>query len=60
MLCARLQALSSKLDQLPEVDRQRVAELRQQVADGSYVVDPRAVAEKLTEFEALLRANAGA
>ncbi|MBT8445503.1 MAG: flagellar biosynthesis anti-sigma factor FlgM [Gammaproteobacteria bacterium] len=53
-LSARLQAVTSRMDQLAPVDRERVAELRQDIADGNYQVDSNAIAEKLSEFEALL------
>ena len=56
-LAARLQALAKSIEQLPEVDRQRVAELKQAIADGSYEVDDESVAEKLAAFEAQLQGS---
>ena len=53
-LSARLQAVTSRIDQLAPVDRERVALLRQDIADGNYQIDTAAIAEKLAEFEALL------
>ena len=53
-LSARLQALTSRMDQLAPVDRERVAALRQDIADGNYQVDTAAIAARLSEFEALL------
>jgi negative regulator of flagellin synthesis FlgM len=53
---ARLQALIKSVDSLPQVDQQRVAEFRQALDDGSYLVDPRAVADKLLAFETQLAA----
>jgi len=33
----------------PPVDLDKIAELRARIADGSYAVDPRAIAEKMIE-----------
>ncbi|MCP5144825.1 MAG: flagellar biosynthesis anti-sigma factor FlgM [Gammaproteobacteria bacterium] len=54
-LASRIRDLVQSVESLPHVDQQRVAEIRQQIADGSYEVDPRATAEKLLEFESMLR-----
>ena len=53
-LAARLQALTKSLERLPEVDREKVAELQKSVAEGSYRIDARQVADKLAAFETLL------
>lgn len=46
-----LQQLESKLVDLPEVDADRIAELKAQIDSGAYQVDSRAVAGKLLSFE---------
>lgn len=53
-LAARLQRLVASVDQLPVVDQAKVAELREAIEGGSYTIDERAIAEKLSAFEALL------
>ncbi|QLF94574.1 flagellar biosynthesis anti-sigma factor FlgM [Pseudomonas sp. ABC1] len=47
----RLQQASEKLSEQPSVDEQRVAQLKQAIADGSYQVDSQRVASKLIAFE---------
>ena len=53
-LAARLQALTQSVANLPVADQEKVEQFRQSVADGSYEIDPQAVAEKLTAIEAML------
>lgn len=47
----RLQQASEKLSGQPSVDQERVAKLREAIADGSYQVDSQRVASKLLAFE---------
>jgi negative regulator of flagellin synthesis FlgM len=47
----RLQEAPDKLNAQPAVDQERVAKLKQSIADGSYQVDSQRVAAKLLAFE---------
>ncbi len=51
---SRLQDLQNVVTAAPEVDMQRVDQLRGAIADGSFQVDSNSVAEKLLQFEAAL------
>lgn len=44
-------ALSQMLADGPPVDSDRVAELRARIAEGSYAVDPGAIAEKMIALD---------
>jgi len=48
----QLQKISDSLRDQPVVDKNRVAELKQAIADGSYKVDSNRVAGKLLNIEA--------
>ena len=48
----QLQKISDSLRDQPAVDKNRVAELKQAIADGSYKVDSNRVASKLLNMEA--------
>jgi len=39
----------------PVVDTQRVEQVRQAIKDGSYEVDPAKIADKLMQFESILK-----
>ena len=48
----QLQKISDSLRDQPVVDKNRVAELNQAIADGSYKVDSDRIASKLLDMEA--------
>jgi|SRR5690606_28968809 negative regulator of flagellin synthesis FlgM len=47
----QLQKVSEKLRDQPTVNKERVAQLKQAIEDGSYQVDNQRVASKLLNFE---------
>lgn len=47
----QLQAIEESLRELPEVDSERVARLRQAISDGSYQADSARIADKLLALE---------
>jgi len=51
---SRLQDLQKIVTAAPEVDMQRVDQLRGAIADGSFQIDSNSVAQKLLQFEAAL------
>jgi negative regulator of flagellin synthesis FlgM len=49
---AQLQALEAQIANLPVVDTQRVQDVQQTLATGSFQIEPAQVADKLLTFEA--------
>ena len=47
----KLKALEEKLAAVPEVDSERVAQLREAINTGQYKIDAESTAEKLIDFE---------
>ena len=48
---ARLQEIEEQLMAVPEVNAQRVAEIKAQIAAGTFDFNPQRIAEKLISFE---------
>ncbi len=51
---SKLKASEQSIAATPVVDTQRVAQVRQTIADGSYEVSPERIADKFMQFEARL------
>jgi negative regulator of flagellin synthesis FlgM len=49
---ARLRSLENTLANLPVIDAQRVEDIQRSIAQGTFEVDPKRVADKLLRFEA--------
>ena len=54
----KLGKLENTVVSTPVVDTQRVEQVRQAIKDGAYEVDPARVADKLMQFESLLKPKA--
>lgn len=52
---AQLEKVNKSVTTSPVVDTQRVEEVRQAIANGTHEVDPVRVAEKLMQFESILK-----
>lgn len=50
----RLQSVRQRIDQTPEVDRERVEAIKAQIANGEYPVDAEKVARKFAQLEAMI------
>lgn len=48
---SRLQKIEEQLSAMPEINHQKVAEIKKAIADGTFTLDPAAIAEKLIAFE---------
>lgn len=47
----QMQEAENRLRDLPEVDNERVASIRQAIADGTYKIDSGRIADRLLSFE---------
>ncbi|MCF1426736.1 MAG: flagellar biosynthesis anti-sigma factor FlgM [Shewanella sp.] len=47
----QLQGAYSKMAVMPEVDAQKIAEIKQAIAEGHYKVDPEKLATNIAQFE---------
>ncbi len=53
-LSDRLQTIRDRIEETPEIDRERVDALKERIANGDYPVDAEKVARKFAELEALI------
>lgn len=51
----QLGKLDNNVVSTPVVDTQRVEQVKQAIKDGSYEVDPAKIADKLMQFESILK-----
>ncbi len=51
---SKLQSIEQQLGRSPMIDSNRVATARAAIAEGSYTIDPLAIANKLIDFESAL------
>jgi negative regulator of flagellin synthesis FlgM len=49
-----LQNIESRIRELPDVNQERVAQIKEALRDGSYAVDPSRLAAKIVQFESSL------
>jgi len=49
-----LKALEAQIHKSPDVDNQRIAELKQALKDGTYEINPARIADKLLALDDLL------
>ncbi len=52
---AQLGKIGNASDAKPVVDTQRVEEVKQAINNGSYEVDPKKIADKMMQFESILK-----
>jgi negative regulator of flagellin synthesis FlgM len=55
---SQLQALERAVAEVPEVDGERVSEVREAVADGTYRIDNERLASRLMRFEVMMSMGA--
>ena len=54
---ARISKALQTASDLPEVDEERVANIKQALADGTYEVNGEKIADKMTGFDSLFQSN---
>lgn len=47
----RLKSIEARLRELPEVDRERVAEIRRLIESGEFQIDSRFIAQRIIQLE---------
>ncbi|MCE9679991.1 flagellar biosynthesis anti-sigma factor FlgM [Shewanella sp. AS1] len=47
----KVQDIQTKLSAIPEIDAQKVAEIKAAIAEGRYKVDPEKLASNIAQFE---------
>lgn len=50
----RLKSIEARISELPEVDQQRVAQIRELIDSGEYTIDARLIAQRLVQLEQAL------
>lgn len=50
----RLQQVRESIDSAPEIDMDRVAEIKKAIAEGRFPIDPKRIAEKFAELEGVI------
>lgn len=50
----RLQSIEARIRELPDVDRERVEDIRRQIDSGSFEVDSKLIAKRLVQLEQAL------
>lgn len=50
----RLKTIEARIQDLPEVDRERVEEIRRQIDTGEFSIDPKLIAKRLVQLEQAL------
>ncbi|HTQ98531.1 MAG TPA: flagellar biosynthesis anti-sigma factor FlgM [Candidatus Acidoferrum sp.] len=48
---SRLKRIEEHLSAMPDIDHDKVAEIKKAIADGSWTPDPQKIADKLVDFE---------
>ena len=48
---SRLKQIEEQLSNVPEVNSAKVSEIRKQIADGTFTINPQVIAAKLIAFE---------
>jgi negative regulator of flagellin synthesis FlgM len=48
---SRLQKIEEQLSAMPDINHDKVAEIKKAIADGTFSLDPKAIADKLIDFE---------
>jgi len=48
---SRLKRIEEQLSAMPDIDHDKVAEIKKAIADGTFSLDPKAIADKLIGFE---------
>jgi negative regulator of flagellin synthesis FlgM len=56
---ALLQTIGTLASNVPNVNQERIAEIRAAIAAGTYQINPQAIAEKMLEIERLLSGGQG-
>ena len=50
----RLKSIEARIQELPEVDRERVEEIRRQIDAGEFKIDPKLIAQRIVQLEQAL------